>query len=156
MTNIQRILVPVDFSPCSQTALDYAVFVAERFKASLEVLHVWEAPQYLGMEVMVQVPGEVGQSLSQFVQAQARQDLDKMLEPLAQRSDLKVQGRLEAGEPYDVIIRVAEQMVCDLLVVGTHGRRGLSHLLMGSVAERVVRRAPCPVLTVRQPDPNRG
>ncbi len=153
MTGIRRILVPVDFSECSHRALDYAVFVAERFDATVEVLHVWEAPQYAGMEVVVQMPGDVHQSLAQFVQDQARAELRKMMAPLEARGDVRVNEHLETGEPCDVIVRRVTELGCDLVVVGTHGRRGISHLLMGSVAERVVRRAPCPVLTVRQSVP---
>ena len=151
MPQLENILVPVDFSECSGAALEYALFLARSFDAAVDVLHVWEAPQYLGMEVMVQGPGGMGQSLAQFVQAHAQKELDHLLASLEPQGNVVVRSHLETGEPHDVIIRMAEALEADLLVVGTHGRRGISHLLMGSVAERVVRRAPCPVLTVRTP-----
>jgi nucleotide-binding universal stress UspA family protein len=147
---IKRILVPTDFSPCSSAALDHAAFLAERLDASLEVLHVLEPPQFMAPEVSMQLPGGPMQTLAQVARAQAGRDMERFLAPLRRRTMLPVRQRIELGDPCDVILRLAEGSRYDLIVIGTHGRTGLAHLLMGSIAEKVVRQSSCPVLTVRQ------
>jgi nucleotide-binding universal stress UspA family protein len=154
MLTFRRILVPVDFSPCSKAALQYAAQLAERFDAAVEVLHVWEPPMYLGLgpgEVFLQVTTDQGQPLSEVVRTRARQELDQFIAEIQSRSSANVSGRLEVGNTSDTILEIAKANQCDLIVMGTHGRRGFSRVLMGSIAERVVRHAPCPVITFRLP-----
>lgn len=148
MNPVKRILVPVDFSPCSKAALEHASFLAHRLGAELEVLHVWEPPTYVTPEMVVHMPGEKSRTLAEFVRTQSGQAMEALLASI-ERDGLVVHGRLETGAVVETILRAAREN--DLVVMGTHGRTGLSHLLLGSVAEKVVRRSPCPVLTVREP-----
>jgi nucleotide-binding universal stress UspA family protein len=148
----RRILVPVDFSACSKAALDYAMNIAERLGASVDVLHVWEPPHYITPETVVYIPGEPGQSLSQYARSQANRAMEELLSSARRDHGPSLSGRIEAGQAVGVILEHAKGDAFDLIVMGTHGRTGLSHLLVGSVTERVVRRAPCPVLTIRVPE----
>jgi universal stress protein A len=150
MREIRRILVPVDFSECSRAALESAAVLGERFGASIDVLHVWETPHYVGPEFLIREPGEAGHPLQQAAFTQAETEMDEFLSGFRQRERFRV--RLESGKPHETIIKLAADERYDAIVMGTHGRSGLSHLVIGSVAEKVVRTAPCPVMTIRQPD----
>jgi nucleotide-binding universal stress UspA family protein len=152
MQRVKRIVVATDFSSCSRDAVDYAVFLAETFGASLDVLHViWEPPTYVGAEVMVDISGQSRQSLGRFAYNQAEKEMSTVLAEIRTAHDVKLVPRLELGDPPSTILRIAAEDQYDMIVMGTHGRTGISHLLMGSVAEKVVRRASCPVLTVHGP-----
>lgn len=142
-----KILVPVDFSECSQAALTLAIELARRDGATLEVVHVHEPPYAVG-HVTVQVPGMGEIAMVDYMEAQARKLLEESLadHPL---DDLVVTRTLLAGLPEKVLVDHARAGGHDLLVMGTHGRRGFSRVLMGSVTERVLRHAPAPVLVVR-------
>jgi len=158
MLSIRRILVPVDFSGPSKVALDYAARMATSFGATLQVLHVWDSPNYFAAgvgELTVSVP-EGRTTLAQFVRTRAGKELEQLLSDIQRRSTVKVTGRLEMGDPCDGILKTAANGHHDMIVMGTHGRTGLSHLFLGSVAERVVRRAPCPVVTIRSGDVTRA
>jgi nucleotide-binding universal stress UspA family protein len=147
--DIKTILVPLDFSECSHKALRVAGELAMSFGAQIDVLHVWEVPPYIPPEAMIGVPGTATQSLTQMAHGHAREQLDSFL---AESRALPLrQTLLDSGDPARVIVETAERLGSDMIAIGTHGRTGLSHLLLGSVAEKVVRRAPCPVLTVRVP-----
>ncbi len=141
---VRHILVPVDFSDCSIEALEYALQAARVFAASVTLLHVIEPASY-GLDF----------TLSHANDAQrARAALEKRLEELT--ALFKGQGitadyRLQGGAPGGAITDGARAVHADLIVMGTHGRRGFSHLVSGSVAEAVLRQAPCPVLTVKSP-----
>lgn len=142
---IARILVPTDFSVVSELALEYAITVASRFGASLHLLHVVDDPFVggaFGSEVYItSVP-----AMRVHLVDEAASKLSRLLwhcQSVAARREVRV------GRPADVIREAAEEHACDLIVMGTHGRTGMAHLLLGSVAERIVREAPCPVLTVR-------
>jgi universal stress protein A len=148
MKDIKSILVPVDFSESSRQALAYAAELAGRFGAKLDLVHVWDVPPYIPPEALVGVPGSDARSLGQLARDHAREEMDKLIAEHAGQLPLG-EALLESGDPARIIIEVAEQRASDLIVIGTHGRTGLSHLLIGSVAEKVVRRATCPVLTVR-------
>jgi nucleotide-binding universal stress UspA family protein len=146
---VQRILVPVDFSECSWAALEYARYFARCYQATVHVLHVWETPPYVDPGTTVDVPGRT-QTLAEFLRSPAGNEMKRLLDALEDAGSGEVFCRLESGDPCDTIVSVAHEDY-DLVVMGTHGRTGLTHLLLGSIAERVVRRAPCPVLTVRPP-----
>ena len=143
MTAFKNILVGTDFGEASNRAVDLAIDLAKTFDAKLAVVHAWELPSwaYTGMEF----------STVDFfgpIEAAAQRDLN---EKIASVRD-KVPGAvaiLRSGVPWKEILATAEHTHADLIVLGTHGRRGLTHALLGSVAERVVRLSPQPVLTVR-------
>lgn len=149
MLEIHRILVPVDFSDCSRVALESAATLAERFGASIAVLHVWEPPHLVGPEFLMREPGEKGHPIAEIAIAQAKTEMERFLSAFPQRERFEI--RYETGKPYKTIVELAGRERYDAIVMGTHGRSGLPHLLIGSVAEKVVRTAPCPVVTVRQP-----
>jgi nucleotide-binding universal stress UspA family protein len=141
---LERILVPVDFSDCSLDALEYAAVVAQQAKASLMLLHVLEPVSY-GLDFTL------GHSRTR---EHVRETWTKRLEELAsshQHPQVSVASQLRGGLPADSILDSARTLPCDLIVMGTHGRRGISHAFSGSVAEAVLRKALCPVLTVRNP-----
>lgn len=139
MFKIQTILFPTDFSESSHHALDLAFAFARDFKARLIVLHVASPPPAVPYSEFEKAMQESSSS---------RIELEKELRQ-CQDPGCNAEFRLVEGNPADEIIRVAGEVHCDLIVIGTHGRTGLGRLLMGSVAEKVVRRAPCPVLTAR-------
>jgi nucleotide-binding universal stress UspA family protein len=144
---IATILVPVDFSPHADRAYRYATMLAQRLGATLELVHVVEDPFVTAgwnAEVYVPTAGELLEGLL----ANAEQRL-ATLKTSAAALGLVARAVVIVGRPAHAIVERAQQSRCDLIVMGTHGRRGLSHIVMGSVAEHVVRAAPCPVLTVR-------
>jgi len=148
---LKRILVPVDFSACSREALRYAAFLASPFDASIDVLHVWEPLPYLAPETLIRV-GSTDQTLAQFARTEAARDMEQFLFELSKLGVENARGRLETGHPARTILEVIAKGDYDLVVMGTHGRTGLSRLVVGSVAEKVVRGAVRPVVTVRHPD----
>jgi nucleotide-binding universal stress UspA family protein len=143
--SITRILVPVDFSACSDRAVRYAATLAGQVGASVEVLHVVEDFTYGAFsEVYVpNVPALIEEAINSAVDRLTPLK-DEMFPPGAD-----VETVVSVGRPALTIVEHATAGQFDLIVMGTHGRTGLSHLFMGSVAEHVVRTAPCPVLTVR-------
>jgi universal stress protein A len=162
------ILVPVDFSPYSTEALLYAASIADRFSASLQVLHVisQEVRTFATHRHLEQsgtphrplallgpyseplgVPPEQTDEVVVDLREQAHTTLQQFMPP--QLAGHPLEFRIEVGHPFEQILEVAKRERADLIVMGTHGRTGLAHLVMGSVAVRVVRLAPCPVLTVR-------
>jgi universal stress protein A len=138
--NLRRIVAPVDFSACSRRALEWAIDFAEAFGAKVEALHVITPPPYLPLDLAI-----VGDMLEEH-QAQVARGMETLVKELSAGRSVAVSVRIETGIPVDVIALVAEN--ADLLVMGTHGRTGLSHLILGSVAERALRVADCPVITV--------
>jgi nucleotide-binding universal stress UspA family protein len=138
--NIRHILAPTDFSEHSAQAVTYAFELAQKVGAKLSLLHVIEVPVY---------PIEVYLPLKDLEQ-DARRELARLL-PEAETAHVTVTRLVEMGVPYQKILETAAAEQVDMIVMATHGRTGLSHLVMGSVAERVVRTAPCPVLTIRPP-----
>jgi universal stress protein A len=138
---LKKILVPVDFSACSRKALEYAIPLAEQFGAELTLLHVLPSSPPVPELGPVDVVGidDATQEL-EALQASVRTAVPS-------QSVLRI---VRTGDPQVEIIRVARQRGIDLIVLSTHGRTGLSRVLLGSTAEKVVRHAPCPVLVVRQ------
>ncbi|MBM4133513.1 MAG: universal stress protein [Nitrospira sp.] len=142
--SIRRLLVPVDFSDYSLEALEYAAQLAKQCGAALTLLHVMEPVAY-GLDFTLAL-GEDAQATRAGLEAR----LADLAAPLLAQG-LAVEQHVRGGTPIDSILGWTSHQACDLIVMGTHGRRGLSHLASGSVAEAVLRRAPCPVLTVKSP-----
>lgn len=146
MITLKKILVPTDFSECSDAAVKYGRALASAFDSRLHVLHVVQDP-YTQPWAAEAFPAPLGELLEQW-QAQARERIAAQI-PEAERPEVMVAAQV--GSPIVEILRYANEQKIDLIVIGTHGRGPLGHILLGSVAERVVRKAPCPVLTVRHP-----
>jgi nucleotide-binding universal stress UspA family protein len=149
MKPLKQILVPVDFSEPSRAALDYAAQLARPFTATLDVLTVWEAPIFLPYGSAID-SGVSDATLLEEVERRARQGLRELLADAAKRGIEVRASHTQMGSPAHVICEFAKTGGYDLIVIGTHGRSGISRALIGSVAERVVRLAHCPVLSVRQ------
>jgi nucleotide-binding universal stress UspA family protein len=150
MITLKRILVPTDFSEPADAALTYGRELAGRFGATLHVLHVAENVYIatLGAETYAAVAPD----LQREIENTARVRLDELIldsDGSGPRAEAVV---LTSASPAFAIVDYAKDHDIDLIVMGTHGRQGFTHLLMGSVAERVVRMASCPVLTVRHPE----
>jgi nucleotide-binding universal stress UspA family protein len=141
---IQHILVPTDFSEYADYALDYAVELAKSFQARVTVLYVYYLPSIALGEVSPAVIDETLEAMETNARQQAQKALARVLNAGLQGDSVIVEGA-----PFQMIIDTAKEKAVDLIVMGTHGRTGLTHVLMGSVAERVVRMAPCPVLVTR-------
>lgn len=149
----RRILWPTDFSPLAKAAIPHALGVAAPRGAELIVLHVLS-------RVAVCVPpaasGSIMERLDRETRAAAQDQLRQAAEKVQARArGIRIRNLLVYGSPFLQIPRVAKRLKCDLIVLATHGRTGLRHVLMGSVAENIVRQAACPVLTVRPAKPKR-
>ena len=143
---IERILVPVDFSDCARAAVRYGLSLAERLGAEVEILHVYEPPYYVG-DMMVQPPDAAAVSVHDYVRNQSEKLLAEMIDGIEAVADAGPRRVLVAGNPAAIVAEKGADF--DLVVMGTHGRTGLGHLLMGSVAEKVLRHCKTPVLVVR-------
>lgn len=145
---IERIVCAVDFSENSEYALRYAIGLARIFNAELRLVHVVELP-FLPSYSLAGVP-----DLSLPVEAVEQGARERMQEALeaCREAFPQAEGEVRTGAAFVEVIAYARQVEADLIVVGTHGRTGLSHMLMGSVAEKIIRKAPCPVLSVKHPD----
>lgn len=141
---IRRVLVPVDFSEPSEAALRYALALAARFEAEVALVHVFQPPLHALPDPLFVPRPQAFVDLSNLTQ--------KQLDDLAHRYSglgVRLHPILAEGVPYVEIVRIARDGKYDLVVMATQGRTGIAHLLLGSVAERVVRTSPIPVLTVR-------
>lgn len=147
MAKIKRILVPIDFSTYSMKALDYAADFAAPLGAELMVLFVVEPIYYAVPDLAGAAAGTVGGLLEEQKKAGKAQLLK--LQTRYAKKRIKLRTLLQTGTPYQSIVDAAKTLKADLVVMGTHGRTGIAHALLGSVAERVVRHCPCPVLTLR-------
>ncbi|MCX6537647.1 MAG: universal stress protein [Acidobacteria bacterium] len=146
MLAIKTILVPTDFSEASEAAVKYAKAMAEAFGSSLHLVHVVEdllAHAWAAEVYVASMP-----SLREEIEKEATERLGAIVTD-EERQRLRVTTAVIAGNPFLEIIRYARAHDVDLIVLGTHGRGPVAHMLLGSVAEKVVRKAPCPVLTVR-------
>ena len=142
---LKQILVPVDFSGPSQKALEYALPLAKKFGAKVTLLHVVEPVIY---PESVVVPPEM-EEMNLNLMRDSRERLD-LLRRTAVNEAIASKPRVRLGKPWQEIVNTARSMPADLIIVATHGYTGLKHFFIGSTADRVVRRAPCPVLTVRE------
>ena len=147
MIQLNRILIPTDFSDFSRPAVDYGCAIASRFESELHLLHVVPDPALLIPEAgMFSV--EAMQSQSDDLARRALLQLDE-LPGTGWENGKPIRREVRVGTIFLEIILYARAAEIDLIVIGTHGRSALMHVLMGSVAERIVRKSPCPVLTVK-------
>ncbi len=153
MPTFSRILSTTDFSEDSGLAASYAVEIAHRFGAEMIVLHVDQPLPPVMVSPDMGPVMDVG-AITRIAEEQrllAQRELDKIVQGLRD-GGLKARSLLKVGSPFLEIIHTAQAENADLIVMGTHGRTGLAHVLMGSVAERVVQKAHCAVLTIHHPD----
>lgn len=143
MVDLKKILFPTDFSPFAERASEYAVSLAKKYGSTLYVLHVIEQFTYI-IDIGIDFRTETS------LEATARKLLDNTVASL-KKHGIEIEEVLLSGNPFAEIVRFASRENIDMIVMATHGRTGLEHMLMGSVTEKVVRRAPCPVLTVKKP-----
>jgi universal stress protein A len=142
MPTIRKILVPVDFSDASRSAASYAIELAQQLapadaSVSVDVLHAWQLAGF----------ATPTSELAKDTERQLRAELEAFVDGLGAK--VPVRSHLRLGVPYQEIVQAAKDYESDLVIMGTTGKSGLEHFLVGSVAERVVRAAPVPVLTVR-------
>jgi nucleotide-binding universal stress UspA family protein len=143
---INNILFPTDFSQGARAAMDHAISLAQDYKAKLILFHViqeisiaeWYIPSTLSVAEVVA-----------DIEKNAWQEMDKWAAEVSTKNIAGVEKAVVRGIPFVEIIRAARAKNADLIIIGTHGRTGIDHMLFGSTAEKVVRKAPCPVLTVR-------
>jgi len=147
---IKKILCPTDFSENSEHALKYALALATLSQAELQLFHVVEPINYpQSTELFEPVLDEV--ELTMKMEAAFQKQLEDQVSALKDEYS-KITGKIVMGNTFLAIIQAARDESVDIIVMGTHGRTGLAHVLIGSVAEKVVREAPCPVLTVKHPE----
>jgi nucleotide-binding universal stress UspA family protein len=149
----RRILVPTDYSEHSRASVEVAVSLAKSVGASVDIVHVLDRPVYSD-GVMVRRSGEDQRSLSDLIRENAESEMSAFLAGLALPEGVTVTHRMCSGEPAPRLAEEAKTGAYDLIVVGTHGRAGVLHLLVGSTAERLIRLSPVPVLVV--PPKGRG
>ena len=146
MFKLQLLMVPVDFSEASERALDYAIELARPFGARICVVHVYQLPVYSFPDGVFMPGAEMAVQLS----TAAQKSLDALITNKGD-AGVALQPLLLEGTPWEEINRVAMEQKADMIVLGTHGRRGFTRALMGSVAETVIRTAVIPVLAIREP-----
>jgi nucleotide-binding universal stress UspA family protein len=146
---IRKILVPVDFSDSSTPVLERAAALARGLGAEVDVLHGWDTPESLPPDVQTSETTFGVQSLAGLIEQSSAEHLREFVENAKQRGIAVTHSFSKSGPPAHVIVEAARTGHYDLIVMGTHGRSGLTRVMLGSVAEKVVRHAICPVLTVR-------
>ncbi|RKG59332.1 universal stress protein [Corallococcus sp. CA054B] len=148
MAGPSRILVPVDLKDGSRSVVDYALQLARPFGATVDILHAWEPPQYVAPDLLVASPGWDATSLEAMARDTAGKELEALLRKVDGTAPVALSHRVVIGEAGNVVLEEAERGKYDLIVMGTHQRKGLTRMLLGSVAQKVVGRAACPVLTL--------
>lgn len=148
---IRLILVPLDFSDQAPAILDWAAHLALEHGSRVRLLHAYHLPVEFQQLEGAYLPPDFWSN----VKAEAEQSLGRYAEDLRRRG-VAVETLVREGYPASVIVDEAESQAADLIVIGTHGHSGLKHMLLGSIAERVVQKAPCPVLTVKGSYPGGG
>jgi nucleotide-binding universal stress UspA family protein len=149
MIDLHRILVPTDFSEYSKTAVTYAAAFADKFGAELHLIHVVQNLALIIPDILPVEPSLVP-SLEQMTEA-VHTAFDRMIAENKLQA-YAIHRAVREGTPFYEIIQYAREAKIDLIIMGTHGHSGLAHVLLGSVTEKVVRKSPCPVLTVRHPE----
>jgi universal stress protein A len=143
----RRILWPTDLSRLARTALPHALQLVAGSKGELVILHVLPT---VTAYMFPEIAGSAWDQIDRANRSIGKRKLDRITDEIkAAHPELRVQNVLAEGVVFDEVLRAARRFRCDLIVLATHGRTGLKHVLLGSVAENVVRRAPCPVLIVR-------
>lgn len=145
--DIKKILVPIDFSDYSKSALKYAVNFCKDCNAEMVLIYVVEPVIYPPDFSMGQIAIP---SVNAEWDERAKQELEKLAKEQIPAS-VQVKTIIKTGKPFVEIIETAGELDVDLIIIATHGRSGMEHILFGSTAEKVVRKAPCPVLTLREP-----
>jgi len=146
MINVKKILFPTDFSDPSRLAMNYAIELAGHFKAHLEIVHIMLDETQM---VSFYLPQVTAQSIVDDMAEGAGKEMKEFCSSFPELKDIEHNCQLIKGNPFTEILKLAKEMPADMIVIGTHGRTGLEHMLFGSTAEKVVREAPCPVFTVR-------
>lgn len=146
-TTIKKVLVPIDFSDYSKSALKYAVNFAKSFNAEIILVYVVEPVIYppdfsMGQIAMPSINTEWDDRAKDELQKLAKSEINEIA---------NVKTIIKTGKPFVEIIETAKEENIDLIIIATHGHSGVEHILFGSTAEKVVRKAPCPVLTLREP-----
>ena len=149
MINLKRILVPTDFSAHSQKALAYAAAFAEKFGAELYILHVFQDLAIFQPDA-VSVGPPIAPPIEELLAA-AKNALQRVIHD-NRLQGLAVYPEVREGSPFDEIVSFAKEKEIDLVIMGTHGRGWLAHVLLGSVTQKVISKSPCPVLTVHHPE----
>jgi len=144
----RKILVPLDFSPCSERALQYALAFAGKFNATLVLLHVVEA-----FPIDYLIGFESSRQANDWLIEQSRKRLKQLNRKLTAAGAITDEPIVNFGKPYHEIVQVSKDRGADLILIATHGYTGLKYIQLGSITEQVVRHAPCPVLVVREADP---
>jgi len=158
MPELKRILVPIDFSTSSREALRRALALAPSFGARVDAMHVWEPSPYVSPDSLVWLRGEQ-RSFWEHMRHELEDKLRSTVATIVEEEGAdegSVTSRVVAGYTSEMLLSTLRDEGYDLIVMGTHGRTGLSHVLLGSVAERLVRMAPCPVMTIRSHDEERA
>jgi nucleotide-binding universal stress UspA family protein len=143
LPQFEKILAPVDYSECSERALAVAFDFAKAFGATIHLVHVFPSAMYVTTPLAVPSP-----ALYEQLRETNQKYFDEYKAKVSSERGVEVSGTLLEGVPDVQIVKLAEDMGADLIVMGTHGRTGLKHVLLGSVAERVLRTSPMPVLAV--------
>jgi universal stress protein A len=153
---LRRVLAPTDFSRFSGFALEWAANLAEALRSELILLHVIPEEEgqimeeVIGEDAAVRIPKGIRQNVVEERRKKFQEQFDIVL-PRHMKKSIQVEEILRIGVPFLEIIKIAKEKDVDLIVMGTHGRTGLAHVLIGSVAEKVVHHAHCPVLTIKHP-----
>ncbi len=143
--DVDRILAPTDFSPCAGKALEHAIDLAKVFSAKIHLLHSFAVNPGSVTPYSTGIPVELVEGLYKAAAERLAEEAEKV-----KSAGVEVEQHLEEDYPSQAIITAAEKLSTDLIVMGTRGMTGLKHIVLGSTAERVVRTAPCPVLTVAE------
>jgi len=145
--SVNKILTPIDFSDYSKNSLKYSVYLAKKFNAQITLVYVVEPVIYPPDFSMGQV---VFPTTDNDMYTRANEELAKLAQTEVP-AEIKVNTIIKTGKPFIEIIETAKEENIDLIIIATHGHTGVEHILFGSTAEKVVRKAPCPVLTLRDP-----
>lgn len=150
MIKIKRILLPTDFSECSKQALIYALSFARRYKAQLVLLHVIDADEYIAYaeESTSELSPDLRAKIIQAMKETASESFEQFLKG-QNLEEIEIETEMIEGTPFVEIARFATELSVDVIVIGTRGRTAQMHPFLGSTAEKVVRQAPCPVLSVK-------
>lgn len=152
MFNIKKIIVPTDFSQISYTAFDYARSIAEQYDAKIYLMYVLEkTPPFLAVRSIDVDEKKIMESLEKEACETLRKNV---IETLKGNKNIEVETILRKGVDYEEIVRFSEEIKADLIIIATHGRTGILHTLLGSVAEKVIRFSKCPVLVTTPKESN--